>query len=93
MLVSRFYRSDFTLIKSRFFLVARQFTTQNVACAAKMPPRLLLKEEDIEEAFLKGSGPGGQKIVWRHFYGSLVHQFGRLTFLHRVRTRLRPPSS
>ncbi|CAF9906294.1 hypothetical protein IMSHALPRED_004159 [Imshaugia aleurites] len=27
-----------------------------------MPPRLLLKEEDIEEAFLKGSGPGGQKI-------------------------------
>ncbi|MCJ1470744.1 hypothetical protein MMC07_009391 [Pseudocyphellaria aurata] len=27
-----------------------------------MPPRLVLDEADIEEAFLKGSGPGGQKI-------------------------------
>lgn len=31
--------------------------------AAKMPPRLVLNEDDIQEAFLKGSGPGGQKIV------------------------------
>ncbi|KAI9786903.1 MAG: hypothetical protein M1839_005134 [Geoglossum umbratile] len=28
----------------------------------QMPPRPTIKEEDIEEAFLKGSGPGGQKI-------------------------------
>ncbi|KAI9813766.1 MAG: hypothetical protein M1827_003556 [Pycnora praestabilis] len=28
-----------------------------------MPPRPTIKEHDIEEAFLKGSGPGGQKIV------------------------------
>jgi len=27
-----------------------------------MPPRPKVLEEDIEEAFLKGSGPGGQKI-------------------------------
>ncbi|MCJ1268985.1 hypothetical protein MMC22_008873 [Lobaria immixta] len=27
-----------------------------------MPPRLVINEADIEEAFLKGSGPGGQKI-------------------------------
>ncbi|KAL9104413.1 MAG: hypothetical protein Q9163_000618 [Psora crenata] len=26
------------------------------------PPRIVVKEEDVEEAFLKGSGPGGQKI-------------------------------
>lgn len=31
--------------------------------AARMPPRLVIDEADIEEAFLKGSGPGGQKIV------------------------------
>ncbi|KAL9075133.1 MAG: hypothetical protein Q9161_001819 [Pseudevernia consocians] len=39
------------------------FTSQNVAAATQMPPRLVLKEEDLEEAFLRGSGPGGQKIA------------------------------
>lgn len=28
----------------------------------KLPPRLKVSEEEIEESFLKGSGPGGQKI-------------------------------
>ena len=27
------------------------------------PPRPKINEDDIEESFLKGSGPGGQKIV------------------------------
>lgn len=31
--------------------------------AAQLPPRLVISEDDIEESFLKGSGPGGQKIV------------------------------
>lgn len=31
--------------------------------AAQLPPRLVVPEEEIEESFLKGSGPGGQKIV------------------------------
>lgn len=31
--------------------------------AAHLPPRLVIPEEHIEENFLKGSGPGGQKIV------------------------------
>ena len=30
-----------------------------------MPPRPEVNEADLEEAFLKGSGPGGQKIVSR----------------------------
>ncbi|KAI4258822.1 MAG: hypothetical protein LQ352_001033 [Teloschistes flavicans] len=30
--------------------------------AAQLPPRLVIKEDEIEESFLKGSGPGGQKI-------------------------------
>lgn len=29
----------------------------------QMPPRPTVNEADITEAFLKGSGPGGQKIV------------------------------
>ncbi|KAL8698144.1 MAG: hypothetical protein Q9201_006736 [Fulgogasparrea decipioides] len=32
------------------------------AFAAQLPPRLVISEDDIEERFLKGSGPGGQKI-------------------------------
>ena len=33
-------------------------------CAKKMPDRPTpLNEEDFTESFLKGSGPGGQKIV------------------------------
>ncbi|KAI4200625.1 MAG: hypothetical protein LQ350_003765 [Teloschistes chrysophthalmus] len=30
--------------------------------AAQLPPRIVIKEDEIEESFLKGSGPGGQKI-------------------------------
>ncbi|KAL8855181.1 MAG: hypothetical protein Q9221_000087 [Calogaya cf. arnoldii] len=30
--------------------------------AAQLPPRIVIPEDDIEESFLKGSGPGGQKI-------------------------------
>ncbi|KAL8941398.1 MAG: hypothetical protein Q9211_001839 [Gyalolechia sp. 1 TL-2023] len=30
--------------------------------AAQLPARLVIPEEEIEESFLKGSGPGGQKI-------------------------------
>ncbi|KAL8791471.1 MAG: hypothetical protein Q9213_000088 [Squamulea squamosa] len=28
----------------------------------QLPPRIVIPEDDIEENFLKGSGPGGQKI-------------------------------
>ncbi|CAD6572485.1 MAG: hypothetical protein ASARMPREDX12_005244 [Alectoria sarmentosa] len=62
MLFFRTSRSSLKSIKSPFRLVKRHFILRNVAAAAQMPPRLVLKEEDIEEAFLKGSGPGGQKI-------------------------------
>ncbi|KAL9587590.1 MAG: hypothetical protein Q9212_000167 [Teloschistes hypoglaucus] len=30
--------------------------------AAQLPARIVIKEDEIEESFLKGSGPGGQKI-------------------------------
>lgn len=31
--------------------------------AKQLPPRPTIEETDLEESFLKGSGPGGQKIV------------------------------
>jgi hypothetical protein len=42
----------------------RSFTTSCLWFAKQMPPRPPpVNEDDIMEAFLKGSGPGGQKIV------------------------------
>jgi len=38
-------------------------TTTATLLAKQMPPRPKINEADIEENFLKGSGPGGQKIV------------------------------
>ncbi|KAL2055063.1 hypothetical protein ABVK25_004401 [Lepraria finkii] len=45
-----------------YLVVRRSFTSSNALAAARLPPRMVIKEEDIKEAFLKGSGPGGQKI-------------------------------
>ncbi|KAL8964755.1 MAG: hypothetical protein Q9183_004237 [Haloplaca sp. 2 TL-2023] len=38
------------------------FTTTIRPSTTQLPPRLVVSENDIEESFLKGSGPGGQKI-------------------------------
>jgi hypothetical protein len=44
--------------------LARAFTTHPPGglLAKPLPPRLIIPESDLEENFLKGSGPGGQKI-------------------------------
>ena len=43
---------------------AQGFHAAPLLLASKLgPPRPKVKEEDLEESFLKGSGPGGQKIV------------------------------
>lgn len=39
------------------------FHTLRPLAAKPLPPRIKIDEADIEENFLKGSGPGGQKIV------------------------------
>lgn len=41
---------------------ARFLTISAARAAPPIPPRSTVDEKDIEEAFLKGSGPGGQKI-------------------------------
>ena len=54
-------------INLRFATISRSqrsipFSHQTVAAAKQLPPRLKLNEEDVREAFVHGTGPGGQKI-------------------------------
>lgn len=53
------------VIRSQCAFPTRTFIPSKAASAVQLPSRPVVKEEDLEEAFLKGSGPGGQKIV-RH---------------------------
>ena len=54
-----------------------------VTHAKQLPPRPTIKESDIEESFLKGSGPGGQKIV-RSFGTTSSAKKADMVFLARV---------
>lgn len=40
----------------------RSLSSTTLLCKKQMPPRPKVNENEIEEKFLKGSGPGGQKI-------------------------------
>jgi hypothetical protein len=41
----------------------RPFHAAAPLAAKPLPPRLAIPESDLGESFLKGTGPGGQKIV------------------------------
>ena len=73
-------RSNFKLFRSSLQLVTRHFSLQNAVAAAKLPPRPVISEQDIQETFLKGSGPGGQKIVCWALLDPHIHQMPRLMF-------------
>ena len=57
------YRAVWILSRPNLQVARRLLVTSPVATAAQLPPRMVVNEDDIEESFLKGSGPGGQKIV------------------------------
>ena len=40
----------------------RRFTITRFGLAKQLPQRRVVLDSEIEESFLKGSGPGGQKI-------------------------------
>lgn len=40
----------------------RTFSAQSPQLEKPLPPRIVIPEKDIIESFLKGTGPGGQKI-------------------------------
>lgn len=42
--------------------LVRAFSAQNASLEKPLPPRFKINESDITESFLKGTGPGGQKI-------------------------------
>ncbi|KAF2478842.1 RF-1 domain-containing protein [Neohortaea acidophila] len=50
------------IISSTHLPVARPFTTSALLQEKALPPRRQIAEDEITESFLKGSGPGGQKI-------------------------------
>jgi protein subunit release factor B len=43
-------------------ITSRSFSTFSAWREKALPPRMVIPETDLEESFLKGSGPGGQKI-------------------------------
>ena len=59
----RVHRTPSTAFTLTLHLVRRKLSISHVTAATQLPRRMILNEKDIEEAFLKGSGPGGQKIV------------------------------
>ncbi|EGP90127.1 unnamed protein product [Zymoseptoria tritici ST99CH_1A5] len=60
MFVRRLY-SNVNVVPSYWRLV-RSFSSRHALFEKPLPPRVVIVESDITEAFLKGSGPGGQKI-------------------------------
>jgi protein subunit release factor B len=43
-------------------IATRAFTATATACEKALPPRRKILDHEITEAFLRGTGPGGQKI-------------------------------
>ncbi|KAL8771320.1 MAG: hypothetical protein Q9209_003225 [Squamulea sp. 1 TL-2023] len=61
MLLYRITSSKQSLITRTGRLVTAAFKSYG-GSATQFAPRIVIPEDDIEESFLKGSGPGGQKI-------------------------------
>jgi protein subunit release factor B len=49
-------------IQSHFRLATRAFTTSAATHEKALPPRRKILDNEITESFLRGTGPGGQKI-------------------------------
>jgi len=61
--IRKLARGNATKVKISF-IKGRGISASTAVWAKKMPDRpKLVDEEEFTEAFLKGSGPGGQKIV------------------------------
>lgn len=63
MFLARLRNSNFAVTSSGLIgRSARTFSIQSAQLEKPLPPRIVIPEKDIIESFLKGSGPGGQKI-------------------------------
>ena len=61
------FRSPLGAITTHPHPALRCFGTSALVAAKPLPPRPTVNEADLVENFLKGSGPGGQKIVCTPF--------------------------
>ncbi|KAF2207780.1 hypothetical protein CERZMDRAFT_10894, partial [Cercospora zeae-maydis SCOH1-5] len=61
MFLSRLCIGD-ALVNLSLTRCIRTFSTGTAFLEKPLPSRTVIPEKDIEETFLKGSGPGGQKI-------------------------------
>lgn len=87
MLYSYGCKATVRFTKSFVTFSKRTFASTSPVAAAQLPPHPKIKEADIEEAFLKGSGPGGQKIVRL----STVENSISCRLLTSLPTRTKPP--
>ena len=63
MLLLRHFFASTTSVRTTFPSTLRAFFSTTISLSQKpLPPRPTILETDITEAFLKGTGPGGQKI-------------------------------
>lgn len=63
MFLASLRNSNFAVTSSNLIgRSARTFSIQSAQLEKPLPPRIVIPEKDIIESFLKGSGPGGQKI-------------------------------
>lgn len=63
MFLARLRTTNLAVTSSRFIgRSARTFSVRGAQLEKPLPPRIVIHEKDIVESFLKGSGPGGQKI-------------------------------
>jgi len=60
--LARALRTRWTIPKPNVAEGVRAFTGNRTLLDKPLPPRPVILDTDIEESFLKGSGPGGQKI-------------------------------
>ncbi|KAI5357996.1 Putative peptide chain release factor class I [Septoria linicola] len=55
-------RSSNASVRSGFSYCMRAFSARPCVSEKPLPPRIVVPEKDMIESFLKGTGPGGQKI-------------------------------
>jgi hypothetical protein len=54
----------------------RLFSQTIITPAKALPPRLKINDADLTISYLKGTGPGGQKIVCCHIQPDLARREG-----------------
>lgn len=68
-------RAESAMHRSPFLAYPRPFTTTSQLCkkAVALPPRPTLPDSDLRHSYVKGSGPGGQKINKTNSAAQLTH--------------------